>query len=338
MNEKKIEKLSPKFFFLSLGVLVSIITVVSTTLSLFFETLNHRFPDALNSMYEFGYKTYQYDSMRGVMATLIIVFPICLLLMHVWQSYGRRGLGSIDKAIRNWMIYLIIFLSVIVIVIDLVTLVRYFVSGEITTRFIWKILGTFFVTLVSGSYFFFSLKEELSTKLSKVLYAILATICIVVLIVFSFCIMGSPAKQRALRFDDKRIQDLQSIQWQVISFWQQKEKVPENLKDLSDPILNDMIPVDPEFEKGYTYEYTKKSAMTFELCATFSLPMPEGWQEYGKGSAPVFDVGGIAEDGQDIAVSSYPYSGGVGDSWKHDAGRTCFERTIDKDIYPVYEE
>ena len=44
----------------------------------------------------------------------------------------------------------------------------------------------------------------------------------------------------------------------------------------------------------------------------------------------------VTYEGRDVATSSYPYPGGVNESWDHQAGRTCFERTIDKDIYPPY--
>ena len=143
--------------------------------------------------------------------------------------------------------------------------------------------------------------------------------------------MGSPSEQRALRLDDRRVQDLQSIQWQVINFWQQKETLPKELKELANPIASFIVPIDPEFEKGLTYEYYVKSDLTFELCATFSKPIPQGWREYSNGGA-------IPYSEKDIAVSSYPYPGvsGVNESWSHEAGRTCFTRTIDKDIYAPY--
>ena len=88
------------------------------------------------------------------------------------------------------------------------------------------------------------------------------------------------------------------------------------------------LPVEPEFEKGKTYEYNVTGPLTFELCATFSAPMPKGWQEYG-GVAPMYRY--------DSHEGSYPYPGsGVNESWDHQAGRTCFSRTIDKDMYPPY--
>ena len=100
------------------------------------------------------------------------------------------------------------------------------------------------------------------------------------------------------------------------------------------------LPVDPEFEKGKTYEYTllDKNKLKFELCATFSLPMPKGWQEYqgynGGGIIPMEARDSVAPGVATNAI--YPYPSGTNDTWDHQTGRTCFERTIDKDLYPPY--
>ncbi len=332
-------KLSPKFFFVSLGALVTLITSVSSLLILFFETLNNAYPDALNAMYEYGYNSYNYETIRGAMATLIIVFPIYLVLSHIWKKLSNSKLGTIDEVIRKWMIYLVLFLASIVIVVDLVTLVRYFVSGEITIRFVWKVLGTALIGSMVGIYYLNELKEK---KILNGRYFNMGTVLalkgaaiVIALVVWSFCVIGSPKEQRMWRFDDRRVQDLQSIQWQVINFWQQKEALPETLAELSNPISSFMIPVEPEFAEGKIYEYKKTGEMSFELCADFSLPMPEGWREYSNGGGVRPMMGGAMED----SVSSMPYpGGGMNESWDHEAGRTCFSRTIDPDIYPPYEK
>jgi hypothetical protein len=270
--------------------------------------------------------------------------------MYFWNRISRISeLSKIEHIIKKWMVYLIIFLSGIVIIVDLIVLVRYFVSGEITNRFIYKILTTLVTALIVGKYFFISefwpeskkLFNKINIKkLNKIINPTAAVILVILAVIFSFMIMGSPMKQRMLRLDDKRVQDLQSIQWQVINYWQQKEKLPVKLTDLSNPISGYSLPVDPEFEKGKVYEYNLKDAknLTFELCGTFSAEMPKGWQEYQN-----YYKGGIAPmAATDIAVSDvttsaiYPNPSGVNDSWDHKTGRTCFERTIDKDLYPPY--
>src|SRR3989338_9849213 len=122
------------FFFLSLGVLITLITSVVSFLNLVFETLNKRFPDVLNSSYQYGYSTYEYEGIRAALATLIIFFPVFLVISYFWKKLREKGVGKLDEVIRKWVIYIILSLSALVIVIDLVTLVRYFISGEVTDR------------------------------------------------------------------------------------------------------------------------------------------------------------------------------------------------------------
>lgn len=327
--------MTPKFFFLSLGVIVTLIASVTAFLNLVFEVLNHKFPDALNSVYQYGYNSYNFDSARSALATLIILFPVFLVISYFWTKTVQKGIGHVDTIIRKWMLYLVIFLSAVVTAVDLVTLVRYFVSGEITSRFIYKIVITLLIALGIGMYYIFELQEKkkiwgINIGVSSV---IKASVVVIALVVWSFSVIGSPKDQRMWRLDDKRVQDLQSIQWQVINFWQQKEKLPVDLKELNNPIAGSSVPVDPEFEQGRTYEYKATGQMSFELCATFSAVMPKGWQEnsYGGSVMPMTNYA------QDSVTSTYPYpGGGVNDSWDHQAGHTCFTRTIDKDLYPPY--
>jgi len=360
------QKLSPKYFFLSLGVLVTLIASVVSFLNLVFETLNKKFPDVLNAAYQYGYNTFDYENMRSALATLIIIFPVFLIISYFWCRQSERGLGSIDEIIRRWVIYLILFLSSIVIIADLVTLVKYFVAGEITTRFILKVATTLIIALLVGLYYILELKlkdsavapakagkQGLSPPAGRagikdkafaigVVFGSVGLVLFLTAIIWSFMVMGSPAKQRLLRLDDRRIQDLQNIQWQVINFWQQKEKLPEALKDLKDPLSGYSLPVDPDFEKGINYEYAKKDKIKFELCATFSLSMPKGWREWsndGTQPMPLYEKG--MAGGSDVSTNMiypYPGPGGTNESWDHETGRTCFERTIDPEIYPPFRQ
>ena len=325
-------KLNIGFFFLCLGLLITLITSVTSFLNLVFETLNKRFPDVLNASYQYGYSTYEYESIRMALATLIIFFPVFIVVSYFWKKFAKSALGAVDEIIKKWVVYIILFLSAIVTMVDLVALIRYFISGEITTRFILKVIVTLLVALLVGIYYIFLLKEKDSLSKINVAFSGLGIILVLIAISYSFLIMGSPAEQRLLRLDDRRISDLENLQYQIINYWQQKEKLPKNLTELSNPLTGYSLPVDPEFEKGNIYEYSVKDKLTFELCATFAAPMPKGWREYSGGEImPMMDF-----VKRDVAVS-YPYpGGGVNESWEHEVGRTCFERTIDKDIYPPY--
>ncbi len=328
MQQSNNHKLNISYFFLSLGVLVSLVTSVISFLNLVFAVLEKKMPDVLNSFYQYGYNSYSFENARSALATLLIAFPVLCVLTYFWNKKKEKDLLEYDKVVKNWMVYVLIFLAVLVVLIDLIVLVRYFVSGEITLRFVLKVLS---VLLVAKIVVFIFLPEVFEIKFKKILQkgaSIFSIVFFVFIIVFSFSVIGSPKTQRNLRIDERRVSDLQSIQWQVISYWQQKEKLPENLKDLSSPLSGFYLPVDPEFQKDRVYEYNKKGDLSFELCAEFSLPMPQGWQEMGgREVLPMYD--------KDMAVSS-PAVSGMNDSWDHEVGRTCFERTIDKDIYPPY--
>jgi hypothetical protein len=327
--EKNNHKLNISYFFLSLGVLVSLITTIVSFLNLVFEILDKKMPDVLNAVYQFGYNSYAFDSARSSLATLIIVFPIFLILVYFWKK-NDNNLKEYDVILKRWMVYALIFLASVIVLVDLIILVRYFVAGEITLRFILKVLAVIFVAAVSLLYFGPEVFENKWKNLLQKTTLFSSIFVFVFFIIFSFVVIGSPKTQRSLRLDEKRISDLQNIQWQVISYWQQKEKLPDSLEILSNPLSGSYLPIDPEFQKGKKYEYNKKGDLVFELCADFSLPMPEGWQEYNYGRG---DVMPMYE--KDIAVS-YPSDGGVNESWAHEIGRTCFERTIDKDMYPPY--
>ena len=330
-------KLSPKFFFLSLGLVISLIASASAFLSLLFATFDHVFPDVLTSTYQYGYVSYSFDQMRSSIALLIIIFPVFLVLAHFWSKALKRGLSHWDEVMKKWVIYLIVFLASLMVVIDLVTLVRYFVSGEITIRFVLKVLAVLVTAKMVGLYYLSELgvKVPLISKNKNKLFVWISSVLVIFSIIYGFVVMGGPGAQRNLRLDQRRIEDLQNIQYQVINFWQQKQKLPESLDELKNPLSGNFIPQDPEFAKGLNYEYSKISDLSkntpikFELCATFSLPIPKGYIENSSGGYGIMPT-------KDMAVSSMPYPGGTNDSWDHQEGRTCFEREIDPELYPPY--
>ena len=121
-----------------------------------------------------------------------------------------------------------------------------------------------------------------------------------------FFIIGSPQEQRLRRFDERRVQDLQIIQSEIIHYRQLKERLPETLEALRDDIRGFAPPRDPK--NGEPYEYAPTGPLSFSLCAVFDVsaesPSPGG---------PYYET----------------------QNWNHDAGSFCFDRTIDKDLYPA---
>ncbi len=102
----------------------------------------------------------------------------------------------------------------------------------------------------------------------------------------------------------------------MVYFWQSKQQLPASLAELNDPLSSFIVPVDPETQQPYEYSITGASAMAFQLCATFSHPSED--QLTPKSLAPV--------------RPGDPYS----QNWNHASGRICFDRSIDRELYPPF--
>jgi hypothetical protein len=308
-------KTTPKDFFLQVAAFAALYVSAVSLINLLFSAINVVFPDALNNYSYYSYDPYT-TGLRLAIASLVIVFPLFLVLTRFINSDIAKEPAKADLWPRRWLTYLTLFVAGLAVSIDLIVLVNTFLSGEITTRFVLKVLALLAVTGMAFAYYFMDLKQGTSMPAkTRMGWRIGAVALVVVSLVWGFSVLGSPAKARDLRFDAQKVNDLQNIQWQVISFWQQKEKLPASLAELEDPISSNPIPVDAESGNGYEYRVT--GALSFELCAEFNRPTDER---------------AIASDKM-MASSIYPYEG-ANANWKHDAGRTCFERTVDPERYP----
>ena len=137
-------------------------------------------------------------------------------------------------------------------------------------------------------------------------------------IVGGFFIIGSPQTQRLIRFDQDKINDLSSIQWQIVNFYQQKERLPETLEELEDPLIGFILPQDSQTE--VEYGYVRVEDLKFQLCADFNKE----------------SRGYSTDDPRVVKIASSPYGYGFEDeNWTHGEGETCFERTIEKGELPA---
>ena len=130
-------------------------------------------------------------------------------------------------------------------------------------------------------------------------------------------IVGSPQEARLRLFDEQRVQHLQMIQSEIVFYWQQKSFLPQQLTDLVDPLRGFTLPNDPE--RSTDYEYIIGSDLSFSLCGVFHLPSQDRVYMPSKPMAPY-----------PMPMHNRPIPG---DSWEHEAGRVCFQRSMDPGYY-----
>jgi hypothetical protein len=147
------------------------------------------------------------------------------------------------------------------------------------------------------------------------IYGILAVIFI--LVVAGFFIINSPSTERALRFDETRVSDLQNTQYQVIYYWQAKQKLPSALSDLVDSTRGVSVPIDPENRSAYGYNI--KGPLEFSLCANFSKASSDQSAQYAQPKI------------LQTVPAGAPYP--AESNWSHGAGNVCFDRKIDTAFY-----
>lgn len=296
-------KMTPKDFFIQLGAIVSLYVSAVSFIVLVFQMINTAFPDSLD------YYVDPYSAgIRVAIASLIIVFPLFLFLTRLLNNEVRAHPAKKDLGIRKWLTYITLFVAGIAMAIDLIVVINAFLGGEVSSRFFLKILTVFIVAGLIFFYYIKDLRNEAVGGVQKTFFW--TTIALVILaVVGGFVVMGSPQSQRALRFDNQKVSDLQNIQYKLVDYWQNNGTLPDSIESLSDPLLGGPIPKDPE--TGESYGYTKVGDLNFQLCATFNL----------------------ASDSMSIA--RYDYYGNINsESWQHDSGNFCFDRTVNPQNLP----
>lgn len=294
----------PRDFFLYLLATVTLYMSVIGSLILLFQFINLAFPDPLD--YVFSVR----EAIRWGAAMLTILFPVFAFTTHFLHRDLTRHPEKGEYRIRKWLLYFTVFVAALVVIGDLITLLFNFLNGDLTVRFLLKILA---VGLVAGLVFGYEMWDvrrsnfEATAGNRGVSWSLS---CIVVLVIVAgFSLSGSPFEQRRVRFDEQRLSDLQQIQYQITEYWVAKQALPATLVDVQSPLTGFVLPSDPNTHEAYGYE--KLSSLKFSLCATFEATSESASQNR----------------------DAYPAKRGDMDFWDHGTGKMCFDRTIDPDLY-----
>jgi hypothetical protein len=301
---------TPKDFFLHLGATIALYASAIALMNLAFESINRALPDALSNYFNAG-------SVVWPISMLIVLAPVLYAIEWLIGRDISKMIEKKDVWIRRWRIYLTLFLTGATIAGDLIALINTYLNGEITSRFIFKVLVVFIVSAVIFAFYLLERATDSPKKMKwKNILAWLGIILVISGIVIGFIIVGSPAKQRALHFDQQRAQDLFVIQSKVIAYWIAYGSLPQSLDqaDAMNPAstFGSRIAVDPV--TNVPYEYSKKSDRTYEICAIFSVSSDEIKKSQ---NMPV-----VPDTNLEL-------------SWDHGVGRTCFARSVDTSRYPL---
>jgi hypothetical protein len=260
---------------------------------LVFHFINQAFPDAAVPIYE-GYARRE---ARWALSSLIVSFPVFVYLSVIIERSVRLDPGKRRSNVRRWLMYLTIFAAASVLIGDFITLVYNALGGELTIRFVLKVVTIATIAGTIFSYYLSDLRLE-DTKSPvdgagwKRAIAGFAAVSVAAAIVAGLFVIGSPSEERARRLDERRVEDLQGISRATNVYFERHARLPSSLEELGREGGMRIGERDPV---GAPYEYHASGAETYQLCATFQRSS--------------------AEEGRAVTA----------EFWSHEAGRRCFQ-------------
>src|SRR5690606_21798039 len=126
--------------------------------SLVFDLINHAFPDPAVDV-PYGYRAAG-DTMRWSIATLIVAFPVFLFVSRVTTRDLRRDPRKRQSPVRRWLTYLTLFVAASVLIGDVILLVFYLPGGDLTARFVLKVLTAGLIAGVIFGHYLRDLRRE----------------------------------------------------------------------------------------------------------------------------------------------------------------------------------
>ena len=149
--------LSPREAFLYLVLFATLYLSAYHLGGLLFDLINRAFPDAADPAYAARNIAH---SMRWSVASLVIAFPVFLFVArHLGKELARSPVKRLS-AVRRWLTYLTLFLAATVLVGDLITLVYNLLGGELSVRFVLKVLVVGVIAGAIFGYYLLDLRRE----------------------------------------------------------------------------------------------------------------------------------------------------------------------------------
>lgn len=124
--------------------------------SLLFAFIDRAWPDP--AMRDHG--TRFRDSVRWSVANLVVAFPLYGLLSLSLQRAIDRDPARRGSRVRKWLTYLTLFAGAGVLVGDVIALVHRLLQGELTTRFVLKVVVVAAIAGIALGYHLWDIRQD----------------------------------------------------------------------------------------------------------------------------------------------------------------------------------
>ncbi len=227
------------------------------------------------------------SSVAGQLASLIVAFPIFILVSRTIVRETRQRPESLESGVRKWLTYLALVVTAVALLGDGVLFLQQFLLGDLTLRFVLKSLVLFVVAAGVLWYYLGTVRPSAGTSSRDGAFGWTVTAAVVLAIVLGFTGVGTPAYERSLSLDEQRVSDLRTIAGAMTDTYRTTKRLPKVLPGAQ------RATVDPVTRKPYTYVPSEGSH--YKLCTVFDTPSIRTsgspfWQHASGQSCYTFDA------------------------------------------------
>lgn len=155
----KKDKLSPKYFFLRLMGVIVLIGSIWSFIAIAFSSIDILFPDPVRQLDAYA-GSYRKDSIRNALSFFVVMFPVYVGIAASLMKIYRQKPKMRKMMTPKWFTYLSQFISGLIIIFSMVTLINRFFDGEITIAFVLKLLVILAVAGGIGAYHVWFVRKE----------------------------------------------------------------------------------------------------------------------------------------------------------------------------------
>jgi hypothetical protein len=275
--------------FLHLSAFAALYASAIAGVSLLFAYVNRWLPDpALDAVS--GAARWELRGMRWSLATLIVAFPAYALLSRFLLREMSVEHEKSWSAVRRWLTYLTLFVAAVALASDVVTLLFYFLEGELSLRYLLKVGIVCVVAGLAFAYYLATVRMPARVLIGSRMhrrFGLAAGSIAALTIVWGAVTVGAPGTERSRKIDDRRVLALQTIVREIEAMCLGPHSarpegpptalvrpLPGSLEELATGAARTRPRIaDPA--TGIPYEYRTDGPSSYELCATFDRPRDE---------------------------------------------------------------
>ena len=149
--------LSAREAFLYLVLFATLYVTAYHVGSLLFDLINRTWADPADAAYV---AVRRGSSMRWSIASVVIAFPVFVFVARYLGRELARDPVKRLSVVRRWLTYLTMFLAAMIVIGDLITLVYNVLGGELSMRFVLKVIVVGVIAGTIFTYYLLDLRHE----------------------------------------------------------------------------------------------------------------------------------------------------------------------------------